>query len=136
MSESDTRRTFCKMIHPLDPVPIENLLTGNTGIGTPDVEFVGGWAELKYLSKWPARDSTLVRIPHYTDEQREWAKRRWAKGEMVWLVLQVRQDWVFWCQPAAQNVGFLTKDQMRDSAARWFGRLPSTSEVVDLLTRF
>lgn len=132
MAESDTRAEFCKLIAELDPHSIENLLPDK---GMPDVEFAGGWAEMKWLPKWPVRPTTPVRIDHYTDEQRAWLLNRTTKtGEPCWLVLQVRQEWFFFDADAAQEVGKLTYDELVETATRYFPKKPTSQEVVSLLT--
>jgi hypothetical protein len=74
----------------LDPVRVENPIHP----GTPDVNFcTGTWMELKCIPAWPKRDGTLVRISHFTQEQRVWLYRRWrhAPGSTL-LLLEVRAD--------------------------------------------
>jgi len=44
--------------------------------GTPDIQFIGGWIECKYLEDWPVRKTSTVRIPHFTQQQRVWLLRR------------------------------------------------------------
>lgn len=133
MSESDFRGTFCKLAAPLDPVPIENLLTGETGVGMPDVEFIGGWAELKWKSEWPKRPRTPLRLDHYTQDQRDWLMRRWERGERTFLVLQIGQEWFFFSAPAAQRVGYLTRQELRDNATVYFAKKPTSDQVVAVL---
>ncbi len=129
MSESDTRATLLKLAAPLDPHPIENLISQEAGM--PDVEYVGGWAELKWIAtdKWPKRAKTVVRIEHYSDEQRAWLLRRWNFGEACWLVLQSGQEWFFWDAVKAQAVGTLTRDELIQTA-NYYHKTKPTSEVV------
>lgn len=79
----------------------------NTGI--PDLSYSGGgvngWIELKWLEDWPKRATTIVRIPHYTKEQRHFLLTRGRAGGRCWLLLRVgRGHWLF-DHEAAQNVG-------------------------------
>jgi hypothetical protein len=74
----------------LDPIRVENPIHP----GTPDVNLCTGlWIELKYLAGWPARDTTIVRIPHYTPQQRVFLFQRWhiAPGS-TFLLLEVRAE--------------------------------------------
>ena len=74
----------------LDPVRVENPIHP----GTPDVNIADGrWIELKCIPTWPVRASTVVRIAHYTPQQRVWLYRRWkaAPGSTL-LLLEVRAD--------------------------------------------
>jgi len=56
--------------------------------GTPQG---AGWVEMKTLSKWPARASTRVRIPHLAPGQVNWAMRRWVMGANCWMLLRVEE---------------------------------------------
>ena len=74
----------------LDPVRVENPIHP----GTPDVNLADGrWLELKCIEAWPKLSSTLVRIRHYTPQQRVWLYRRWkyAPGSTL-LLLEVRSE--------------------------------------------
>jgi len=71
--------------------------------GTPDVQFIGGWLELKYLEDWPAKADTTVRIPHFSQQQRVWLLRRFTACKKLstndyraWLLIYVvsTKDWL------------------------------------------
>lgn len=73
----------------LDPIRIEN----TAGIGTPDVNFTGGWAELKTTLHWPKRGGPL-RLDHPpTKQQIAWATRRWHCGGFCCVILRVGKEW-------------------------------------------
>ena len=82
--------------------------------GTPDVQYIGGWLELKYAEDWPKRAATTVRIEHFTPQQRVWLLRRHISCEKLktkvgygYLVLYVSstRDWlVFDGDTAARQV--------------------------------
>lgn len=82
--------------------------------GTPDVQYIGGWLELKYLEDWPKREETTVRIEHFSPQQRVWLLRRYLaclkrdhRYGSGWLVLYVAstKDWlVFDGETAARQV--------------------------------
>lgn len=67
------------------------------GQGIPDVSFttygVSGWIELKHTPHWPKRDSTLVRIPDFKPEQKNWMRQRIQHGGKCWLLWQIEKDW-------------------------------------------
>lgn len=68
------------------------------GLGIPDVNFcvhgVEGWIELKARVSWPKKHDGPVTLPHYTMEQRAWAKRRHRAGGRVWWLLKVGEEYV------------------------------------------
>jgi hypothetical protein len=111
--EQQQRQLVVKALNKIhrDAVSVENPACP----GTPDVNYIGGWVELKYAKDWPARDETTVRLDHFTPQQRVWLRRRWYNGiksnatdGAVWLCLQVSKtrDWlVFDGESASKYVG-------------------------------
>lgn len=85
-SEKDMRAVVVKALKPLHAVSVEN----GCGVGTPDVNFAGGWIELKSIDGLP-RDK---RIHHFTPAQRLWLR---ARNEAVvggaYLLVKVARDW-------------------------------------------
>ena len=79
-----------KALNPLNAVAVENPALP----GTPDVNYIEGWIELKWLRSWPKRKDTIVRIPHFTAQQRIWHFRRRRLGGQSWFLLQVRKEWL------------------------------------------
>lgn len=104
----------CLVAAKLDPVRVENPIHP----GTPDVNLANGnWIELKCVLGWPARESNLLRIQHFTPQQRVWLYRRWkyAPGS-TYLLLEVRADaeWLlFNGDVAAKIVGRATTSEHR-----------------------
>jgi len=105
-------------------------LENSAGNGTPDVNgcYRGQdfWAELKYLAEFPVRPSTVVRIPHFTDEQRLWLKSRGEAGGLAWLFVQVGREYLLFDHVNAQEIGVplgYGSVEFREAAtARWVGR--------------
>ncbi len=101
----------------LDPVRVENPIHP----GTPDVNLCDGrWIELKCLPCWPSLPTSIVRIRHYTPQQRVWLYRRWkyAPGSTL-LLLEIRaaKQWLlFNGDVAARVVARVTSEQHRASA--------------------
>lgn len=95
----------------MDPKPVENLC----GVGTPDINWVRGWVELKVLPRWPVRPSTPVSVTHFTHEQRNWIRSRHSAGGMVHVVLKIGRIWLLldglW---AAVNLGEAAADRLRE----------------------
>ena len=73
-------------------VRIENAIYS----GTPDVSYciygVEGFFELKYIEDWPVRDATIVRIPHFRQEQRIWLHDRHVSGGRCYVCLGVAKS--------------------------------------------
>lgn len=129
-SETSMRGRVLHALKPLDAHGIENALYA----GCPDVEFIGGWIELKSLNDWPKRPETLVRIEHFTMEQRHWLRRRVRRGGKAWLLLRVRNEWLlFPGDRAADIVGVATRAQLVEAACRHW---PETPTDLDLLMTF
>jgi hypothetical protein len=105
----------------LDPVRVENPICP----GTPDVNFINGWIELKTIEVWPPREGAIVSIRHFTPQQRVWLYRRWkyAPGT-THLLLEVRAvgQWLlFDGDVAAKIVGRATAAVHRGAARAVLG---------------
>ena len=77
--------------------------------GIPDLSYSGGgvhgWIELKWLESWPVRAATIVRIPHYTKEQKHFLLTRGRTGGRCWLLLRVGREHLLFDHERAQYVG-------------------------------
>lgn len=123
----------------LDAVSVEN----SAYPGTPDVNFLYGWLELKWIEDWPTGEATTARIRHFTPQQRCWLIRRWLaaqkKGDgWAWLLIQIekRQEWLlFTGEVAALEVGKEGRNRqaLYDLANGVFG---SAEEVVTYLEKY
>lgn len=115
------RQRVVKALRPLDAISVEN----SAYPGTPDVNYVEGWIELKWVREWPAREGTAVPVKHFTPQQRVWLKRRWYRNGAAWLLLQVGRTWLlFDGATASQIVGLVDKRTLINRARRvWFSGL-------------
>lgn len=131
MSESDQRRKVVKYLKPLHAVPVENPIIP----GTPDVNYIGGWIELKWLRRWPKLISSTVKIDHFTPQQRHWLRKRWEMGGSAWLLLQVRLEWLLFSGVDAANyVGLVPRPDLYEFArVRWTRGL-DRKELIQCLT--
>lgn len=111
--------------------------------GTPDVQHIDGWLELKWKEKWPAREDTAVRLPHFTPQQRCWLmrrhvacrkmfERRGTEHGLAYLLLYVeetREHLLFSGERAARYVG---KDEAtRAKLYEW--ALVQTTDLQDII---
>lgn len=117
MSESDYWNRVKPMLFGWDPVRIEN----SAGLGTPDVNHIHGWLELKWIPDWPRRPETVVRLDHYTPEQRAWHMRRTHAGGRVHVLLGVGgASLLLWGDVAAQHLGRVPRGELLDlTVAAW-----------------
>ena len=123
MSEKHFRRRIVLTLKPLHGLAVENPVYP----GTPDVNFIEGWLELKWLPRWPrVGDDDAIRIPHYTPQQRRWSARRWARGGKVGLLLQVKEEhFLFRGDIASEFVGLVSRPLLERLAWRhWRKGLP------------
>lgn len=112
----------------MDPVRVEN----RVGPGTPDVNYVEGWLELKELDGWPPQGRPVL-VPHFRPEQRIWLDRRASRLGRVHLLLKVEQDWLLLPGEAASRLlGRATREELeRASEAAW----RNTGEMKEGLPR-
>lgn len=109
------RRRVIQWLKPLNAIPVENPAQP----GTPDVNYVEGWIELKKLNAWPRDGEAVVRVEHFTPQQRNWLKLRRMRGGRAWLLLQVKDEWLlFDGRVAADNLGRVNRQDLERLAAR------------------
>jgi len=53
---------------------------------------LSGWIELKVLDAFPAKATTTIKLPKWTNGQRHWALRHRSHGGYTWLVVQVGEE--------------------------------------------
>jgi hypothetical protein len=116
-AESRMRQRVRLALRGLDPISIENPVHP----GTPDLNYVEGFVELKIVEKWPERATTILRLPHFTPQQRVWLTRRVRAGGRAFLLLRVGSEWLlFRGDRAAEIVGRGTRVELEAAAiGRW-----------------
>lgn len=120
MSEGSMKSTLVKALAPLDAVCIESPMTG---LGIPDVNFIGGWFECKAMAKWPAgADKNPVRFGHpLTKEQGVWLYRRSKAGGLAMVAAKVSTSWFFFDGSWIKNEWHkMTRPQMIEKADLYF----------------
>jgi hypothetical protein len=130
MAESALNQRMRKALRQFDPVRIENVV----GLGTPDMNFTFGWIENKYLDHWPKNPELVVKLDHYTPDQRVWAVQRIFRGGFVWLMLQVGRDYLlFRGDVAARYLGLVTKAELLKQCAKcWYGNIDD-DELISII---
>lgn len=126
-SEKSMRQRVVRALKSLDAMSVENSVRP----GTPDVEYIGGWIELKSAEGWPKNPKTPLRIPHFTPLQRIWLSRRCRMGGMAWMLLRVGKEWLMLQgDVAAAVVGLTTKEQLVGACSFYWETAPSDAELL------
>tara|TARA_R110002167_G_scaffold93122_1_gene249752 strand:+ start:7833 stop:8240 length:408 start_codon:yes stop_codon:yes gene_type:complete len=127
MSEAALSKKVMQILRPLDARRVEN----KCGKGTPDVNYIGGWVELKQQDAWPKRPTTKVRLNHDLSlEQRIWINRREKKGGTVYVLLQIARDYLLLSGGVAATViGEANEAELRSAALHVW----TASEMKDQL---
>jgi hypothetical protein len=113
VSETTMRRNLIRLLRHLDARSMESAIS----IGVPDINYCCGWIELKYVARLPVRQGTLVRIPHYTQEQRIWLLRRYRVSRNAFLLVQVdKHVFLGYGGERASVVGNLTSSELFERA--------------------
>ena len=120
-----------KALKGLDPVRVENRVE----YGTPDVNLVGGeWLELKWVRKAPKRGG-ILKIDHYTQEQKTWCERREHAGGRVFVLLKVSQEWLLFSgHIAVKYLGKVSLEELRKVAIGKWVKTLNDNELRILLT--
>lgn len=114
MNEATLRNYVRKKLHVRGVLTTHHEDALNTGI--LDLSYSGGgvhgWIELKWLEAWPKRDATIVKIDHYTKEQKHFLLTRGRAGGRCWLLLRVGKEHLLFDHEGAQKVGTVTHAHM------------------------
>jgi len=120
------RRHVVRALRGLHAVSVENAV----GTGMPDVNYADGWLELKSVARWPTRPSSPLRVPHFTQEQRLWIRRRQEAGGRVHVLLKVEREWLLFDGIfAADHLGYSTYDKLVWKAKAFWERAPSPESL-------
>jgi hypothetical protein len=131
-TEHRLRHWIVSALSPLDAMPVENPAKP----GTPDVEHILGWIEVKQAACAPTRPDTPLVIDHYTTQQRLWARERHKKGGSVFMVLQVGRELLILPGPtAAALLNFATMDTLRNLAVEKWLKRPTPKEFFKAVLR-
>lgn len=127
------RQAVTRALRPLNAIAVENPVLP----GTPDVNYVEGWIELKWIRAWPKGVDTVVRIPHYTVQQRIWHIKRRRAGGQAWWMLRCRSEWLLMDGAlAAIHVNNATKAELIALSGRhWKTGLDAEDLIQYLSTR-
>jgi len=112
MNEATLRNYIRKGLHAKGVLTTHHEDALNAGV--PDLSYSGGgvhgWIELKWLEAWPKRTDTIVRIAHYTKEQKHFLLSRGRAGGRCWLLLRVGREHLLFNYEQAQTVGARSRE--------------------------
>jgi hypothetical protein len=115
----------------LDPIRVENRALK----GTPDVNYIYGWLELKHADRWPPKGGPLQLKHAPTPEQRVFLLRREGLGGRAFLCLRVGKEWFLingWVAHEMWGVGRLPPDR-KEIEERCFYRAKTPKEIAERL---
>lgn len=130
-TESSLRAAVIEALEPLHAIAVENPALP----GTPDVNYIGGWIELKSSAGWPSRKSTPLRCDHWTPQQKVFHLRRSRKGGRTWVLLQVGTDYLLLDgETAVKMLGKSNREQLEAACTiRWHTRRVAMDGLLSLL---
>jgi hypothetical protein len=130
MSEKHMRSRVIQWLRTLNAIAVENPAQP----GTPDVNYVEGWIELKKLHKWPKDGEGVVRVDHFTPQQRNWHLLRKRRGGRTHVLLQVADDWLlFDGGVAAMHLGRVSRRELERLALKHWQNGPRAEELRAIL---
>jgi hypothetical protein len=111
MSEKNLNRLVLEQLKGRHSFRIENLACP----GTPDIGYVNGFVECKWLAKWPKNG--VARFRHWTAQQACWHKEHWAAGGQSWIVAQVADE--YFLVPGHWFDGVVVRGTGRKHLSEW-----------------
>jgi len=85
--------------------------------GLPDVHFiireVPGWIELKDLDDWPKRESTPLRIKHFSQKQRIWLHAYGMSNGRAFIIVHFGDECFLYDWRASFSLGEWSQGEMR-----------------------
>lgn len=133
MKESHMRQLVVKLLKPLHAFSVEN---GGCHPGTPDVNYAGGWIELKATERWPVNRKTIVKLDHdLTPQQRIWLVKRWQAGGRAFVLLTIEGDWLlFRGEVAAKVIGSTNGAKLIEASLMTWPSIPNYMQLGHYLT--
>lgn len=128
-NEGAFRRWVVKALRPLDAFAVERVLVPE---GFPDVCYADGLIELKWLPRWPVRGG-VVKLDHFTNEQRILMRKRAKVGGQIWGLLLVGDEvLLFDGHTACRTWGRAETEDMRRLAHRRWDK-PNAKELLEAI---
>lgn len=95
-----------------------------------------GWVELKRLSEWPKRTTTIVRLPHYTPDQATFLETWGRAGAGAFLLAHIETEFLLFPWAEAKNIqrGLPRGELIAAAVVRSLGKFP-LRDVLRCLTK-
>jgi hypothetical protein len=130
-AESKLRTKVVKGLSTLKAFPVEN----SAHIGTPDIYFSEGWIEIKVVKEFPKKETTPIRIDHFTATQREFLERHYRLKKNSFLFVQVEENFfLFDGFTASKEIGTLTKQGFYLKSMRVWNKKINFAELIKIIT--
>lgn len=128
MTEAQLRSQIVRMLAPLHPTPVENPV----GYGTPDINCVLGWIELKRAEF--RKNRTLKLLSDLTPQQQLWLRKRWAAGGLAVLLVRLQSGtWYIFRGDQAHLVAGRGEAWLNLICYRKWDFKPSAEELISCL---
>lgn len=102
--------------NPASPGTLDVYYTMNSGIM--------GWVELKHVHTWPKRDSTIIRVKHFSPQQKSFLRRHGRVGGNVKVLIQIEKDYFLFPWKSALRIGEMVKEEFFENCqAHWKNRI-------------
>jgi len=132
--ERTLRDSVTHHLKSLNAIAVENPILP----GTPDVNYVEGWIELKSWERWPVHPRTVLRMDHWTPQQRVFHLRRSRAGGRTHVLLSIEETHDFLLldgKTAATILGKATQSQLREFAVgQWSSRAECMAGLLKILS--
>ena len=107
--------------------------------GIPDISYDiegmkgSGWIEMKAIPDWPKKENTIVRLEHFTKQQRAWIIKHGSKNARTFIFLRVANDYLIFDWTAATLIGNTVKELLYEACVRSWNHRINYIELVEVL---
>lgn len=94
-----------------------------------------GWMELKYLPEYPKNKDLLIKIKHFTKEQKLSMKEEKSTGNVAWLFLKIAQDYFLIQDSLAINLEKYSYNELVYSADYFANRIVDHNQIHNIMVK-
>ena len=92
-----------------------------------------GWIELKFSKAWPKGKKSIVKLDHFTKEQRNWIYTRGKATGRVFLFWKIGEDHLMYNHEAVFTLGSCTRGELLQQAISHWHKKIDFKELAKLL---